>query len=250
MKYSSDNHEERVLVRKLVVATGALNVHDQLISELENSERSCFEIGVRVEAPSQVFGNAFKTHGDLKLKCLNGRTYCVTENGAVMTYKSDGHIFLEGCKNLDQQTDFSNFAVLVKRTDTSELCSILNNYRSAFDDLPLKQTYLDYFNNKQSSNSTYTTCKAARVGDINSLFPEEVNLELKDFLNKVTTALGLPLDNLTIIAPELKMLRSVELSSKFEVHHNLFVTGAATGRFRGILQSICSGIECGQEMAR
>ena len=84
------------------------------------------------------------------------------------------------------------------------------------------------------------------MGDINRLFPQSVNAEIKQFLEKMVDALELPTGNLTIIAPELKLLRAVETTKDFEVERNVFVIGAATGKFRGILQSLCSGIRCGE----
>ena len=51
------------------------------------------------------------------------------------------------------------------------------------------------------------------------------------------------------MAPELKVLRNLQLAKNFELERNLFAVGAATGKFRGILQSFCSGVRCGQLLA-
>lgn len=58
--------------------------------------------------------------------------------------------------------------------------------------------------------------------------------------------MSIPKDAITLVAPELKVLRNLEIAKNFELERNLFVVGAATGRFRGILQSFCSGVRCGQ----
>ena len=246
VKYRSNDQEKSVMVHKLVIATGALSVHDQIVSKIEREEESSYEIGVRVEAPSKDFGDILASHGDLKLKDANGRTYCVTEKGTVITYRSEDYLFLEGCKPLDHQTSFTNLAVLVKRSISREFDDFLYNYKALFNGIPIKQRYSDYLKGIVNFNTLDTTCSAAQVGDINRLFPQSVNAEIKQFLEKMVDALELPTGNLTIIAPELKLLRAVETTKDFEVERNVFVIGAATGKFRGILQSLCSGIRCGE----
>lgn len=251
VKYVQNDHIKTVSIHKLVIATGALNVQDPLISEIEDKKNLCFEIGVRIEAPANTFGAVFQTHGDLKLKNESGgRTYCITENGIVVTYKVNDYLFLEGCKTIGQGTSFSNFAVLVKRNDSSELDKILSNYKTVFNSNPIRQKYNDYMNGGINIDSLNTTCRVARTGDINLLFPSKVNSEIKQFLQTTVSVLNLPENELTILAPELKMLRHIEISQNFETKNNLFVIGAATGKFRGILQSLCSGIKCGQVMVR
>ena len=70
---------------------------------------------------------------------------------------------------------------------------------------------------------------------------------IKEFIEHVVIdAMKVDRGDITIIAPELKIARYIELSNKFRIAPNLYVIGAATGRFRGILQSICSGIQCGK----
>ena len=58
--------------------------------------------------------------------------------------------------------------------------------------------------------------------------------------------MAVPEDAITLVAPELKILRNLQLAENFELESNLFIVGAATGKFRGILQSFCSGVRCGQ----
>ena len=246
VRYISNDQEQCVLVHNLVIATGALNIYDQLLAEIENPVKNRYEIGVRIEAPSEEFRDVFTTHGDLKLKKANGRTYCVTESGTVITYRSEGYLFLEGCKPLDSKTGFTNLAVLVRRDNIDEFDSFLRNYKTINDGIPVKQMYLDYINNTVTRKTVISTCNAAHVGNINSLFPQAINDEIKDFLQKTVDVLNLPSEKLTIIAPELKLLRAVETTKDFEINSNLFVVGAATGKFRGILQSLCSGIKCGE----
>ena len=58
--------------------------------------------------------------------------------------------------------------------------------------------------------------------------------------------MGISENSLSILAPELKIIRDLSIGDNFEISNNLYVIGAATGLFRGILQSLCSGLRCGQ----
>ena len=58
--------------------------------------------------------------------------------------------------------------------------------------------------------------------------------------------MNVPKEAVVLVAPELKVLRNLTLHNNFELNNNLYVIGAATGKFRGILQSYCSGIRCGK----
>ena len=60
----------------------------------------------------------------------------------------------------------------------------------------------------------------------------------------------MPKDVVVVVAPELKILRNLQFGENFELDRNFFVIGAATGEFRGILQSFCSGVRCGQLLGR
>lgn len=83
--------------------------------------------------------------------------------------------------------------------------------------------------------------------DINSLFPVDINNAIKDFIKEVlVSAMDVSEDVITLVAPELKILRNLQINRNFELYNRLFIIGAATGKFRGILQSLCSGIRCGQ----
>ena len=62
--------------------------------------------------------------------------------------------------------------------------------------------------------------------------------------------MGISEDSITLVAPELKILRNLQMDKNFEIDSNLFVIGAVTGKFRGILQSFCSGTRCGQLLDR
>ena len=243
--------EKQFFVQKLVLAIGALDIRDKLIEKLVGLVSNCFEIGVRIEAPSSAFGNVLSTHGDLKLKHGAGRTYCVTANGKIIAYQTDGVRFLEGCMEPSVSTCYTNLAVLIKCNDDSSVCDFINRYRKTFNGLPVKQKLVDYVNGQISDETIDTTLASAVCGDINGLFSTDINSAIKGFIKDVLVeAMGISEDSITLVAPELKILRNLQIDKNFEIDSNLFVIGAVTGKFRGILQSFCSGIRCGQLLDR
>lgn len=242
--------EKRFLVRNLVLATGALDIQDKLVEKIVGLVTNSFEIGVRIEAPSNDFGDILSTHGDLKLKRGTGRTYCVTSNGKIISYQTGGVHFLEGSMEPSTSTLYTNLAVLIK-CDDNDIYDFINRYRKSFYGLPVKQKLVDYINGQISDEATYTTLSSAVCGDINKLFSSDINNAIKGFIKDVIVgAMGIPEDSITLVAPELKILRNLQITKNFELDSNVFVIGAMTGKFRGILQSFCSGIRCGHFLNR
>lgn len=250
VKVKTPNGERTFLIRNLILATGALDIQDKLVGKIAGSVENYYEIGVRVEAPASAFRNTLSTHGDLKLKFGSGRTYCVTANGKIISYRTGGAMFLEGSIEPFETTDYTNLAVLIKCND-DEIHDFINRYYEKFCGIPVKQRLVDYINGKISSDIINTTLTSAVCGDINTLFPTAINNIIKEFIDVVLIdAMGISKEVVVVIAPELKILRNLQLTKYFELDRNLFVIGAATGRFRGILQSFCSGVRCGQLLAR
>lgn len=242
---------KKYYIQKVVLATGAIEVHENLISSLVKEQNISFEIGIRVEAESETFGHSLNTHGDLKLRNGAGRTYCVTKNGTIISYHTDGLNFLEGYIDSSKRTGYSNLAILIKSDDEKALSNFLSIYREKYGGIPVKQKYIDYLNCEKSSGEVYASHPNARCGNISTLFPEDINKSIRNFLSNVLIgAMSIDGNKLTLVAPELKILRNVKLSNNFELIPQLFVVGAATGEFRGILQSICSGIRCGHYLVR
>ena len=250
IKAKTPSGEKLFFVRNLVFATGALDIQERLIEKMFGSVTNCFEIGVRVEAQSNAFGNTLSTHGDLKLKFGAGRTYCVTANGRIIAYQTGGVHFLEGCTDYSPATGYTNLAILIKCDDGS-FCNFIDQYRGKYNGLPIKQRFVDYLKGQISNGSVNTTLISAACGDINALLPIDINNAIKEFINSVLVGtMNIPEDAITLVAPEVKILRNLRITENFEIGNNLFVIGAATGKFRGILQSVCSGIRCGQLLIR
>ena len=234
-------------VRNVVFAGGSSEIGNYLLSDYTDTSKTSYEIGVRIEAKTTCFGDSLDVHGDLKLKYNSGRTYCVTKSGAIVSYKTSGLSLLEGYIDTDKTTVYTNLAVLIKTKNASDFNEFLNKYRTIYNGVPIRQKYTDYLLGIASTNPVFTTLASSRLGDINSLFTDSINHALIEFINHVIVeSMGLNPKDLIIVAPELKIARDIQLSDKFEVDKNLYTVGAATGLFRGILQSFCSGIQCGK----
>lgn len=242
---------QQYFAKKVVLAVGSSEINKSLIATLINAYRTDYEIGVRVESESEYFGTSLNSHGDLKLRKKSGRTYCVTKGGAIVSYRNGEYCFLEGYIDSNKRTAYSNLAVLIKSDKEKELLEFLNNYKHLFYGTPVKQKYTDYLLGYVSSEPIYTTLSTARLGDINKMFTDSINSALQEFINHVIIeAMHVKKDELTIIAPELKTMIDLKLSDQFGIAPDLYIVGAATGKFRGILQSICSGIQCSKYILR
>ena len=244
------NGEIEISVRNLIIATGALDPEDNILEAMHTKTTSRYEIGVRIEAPSESFKDVLSTHGDLKLKYDKGRTYCVTQNGIVLAYQTKGVRFLEGCANNVGPTGCTNLAILIKQEETQMILDFLEQYRKKYRGTPIVQRYIDYKAFQKTSSKINASFGEAQYADINELFPDRINREIKCFIKDVLIeAMGIPENMIVMFAPELKVLHDLQINSNFEVKPRLYIIGAATGKFRGILQSFCSGIRCGQLLA-
>lgn len=156
-------------------------------------------------------------------------------------------MFLEGSMEPSEITDYTNLAVLIRCNDDKKIQNFIKRYYKEFRGHPVKQRLVDYINGKVSDNTVNTTLPSAACGDINALLPISINDIIKEFIvNVLIDAMGISKEVVVVVAPELKILRNLQLSENFELDRNLFVIGAATGKFRGILQSFCSGVRCGR----
>lgn len=251
LKVISPHGELEFYIRTLVLATGALDLNDELICNVSGFNGRVYDIGIRVEVPSIYFEKYVSAHGDLKLKHDNVRTYCVTSNGSVISYKTNGVYFLEGSTSSTANTNFTNLALLAKNSDSNDISNFFRIYRNIFNGIPIVQKYNDYMNFKLSDEKISTSLKCSQKGDINNLFSPKINTTLKSFIKKVLIdTMEIPSEDITLLAPELKLIYDININNKFELNQNLYVIGAATGKFRGILQAFCSGVRCGHIITR
>lgn len=250
LSVSENGRSSLYLARRVVFASGASEVQESVLEDLAEVSQEMYEVGVRIECPSDSFIQVFKSHGDLKLKYGKGRTFCVTKDGSVVSYRTNDISLLEGYTDQANKTEYSNLAILIETDEKSDFCDFLRRYRTISGGIPIRQKYHDYLQNKQSNLIANSTLAVSCLGNINELFPASINQQITEFIKHVVVeGMKLEEEKLVLIAPELKLIRKLELSKDFEIAKNLYVVGAATGRFRGVLQSYCSGLKCGMNIS-
>lgn len=238
--------------KKVIVATGNINSNCTLIQNLTSKiSQTSYELGIRITVPTEKIANILDCHGDLKLKYKDGRTYCVSKNGFIISYSVNGALFLEGYTDNTESSEFTNLAIIIKCDDLNALNVFKEKYTKVYNGIPIKQAYNDYINNKLSDVNFSEKYIPVQQGNIKDIFADEINNDIIDFIESVLIkTVGLDRDDIIIYAPELKETIKFSINNDFQIDDNLYVVGAATGSFRGILQSMCSGIHCANSLRR
>ena len=238
--------------KTVVLATGNINDSSKLIKKLVNNNcKRSYELGVRITVPTKKISTILDTHGDLKIKYKNGRTYCVSKDGFIVAYSVSGALFLEGYVDNTVSSDLTNLAIIIKCDNQDALDAFKKNYTTLYNGIPIKQRYNDYINNKESDLDFSEKYIPVQQGNIRNIFSNEMNNKIIDFIEYVLiSTVGLSREDIIIYAPELKETNYFDINSNFQIADNMFVIGAATGKFRGILQSMCSGIHCANSLRR
>lgn len=238
--------------QKVIVATGNINSNCRLMQNLTSKiSQSSYELGIRITVPTEKIANILDCHGDLKLKYKDGRTYCVSKNGFIISYSVNGALFLEGYTDNTESSKFTNLAIIIKCDDLNALNVFKEKYTKVYNGIPIKQAYNDYINNKLSDVNFSEKYIPVQQGNIKDIFTDEINNDIIDFIESVLIkTVGVNRDDIIIYAPELKETIKFNINNDFQIDDNLYVVGAATGSFRGILQSMCSGIHCANSLRR
>lgn len=245
-----NNGIQKYKARKVVFATGNIN-HDTIINTVINPLGYTYELGIRITVPTKSVSDYLRCHGDLKLKHKNGKTYCVSKNGFVIAYSVDNMRLLEGYIDSNCCTDTTNLAIIFKCENKMEIDIFKDNYKSHFNGMPIKQMYIDFLNNANSKINLNEKYISLQAGNIRHLFNDDINLAIIDFIDTVLIkSLQVDPKEITLYAPELKTAVDYLLTDDFQGAKDFYIIGAATGKFRGILQSFCSGVRCANEIRR
>ena len=238
--------------RKVIIATGNINSNYRLIQSLTNiATQVSYELGIRITIPTEKIASVLDYHGDLKLKYKNGRTYCVSRDGFIISYSINGASFLEGYTDSTVFSKLTNMAIIVKCDDLDALNDFKAKYTTLYNGIPIKQAYNDYIDNRASNLSFTEKYIQVQQGNVKDLFTDSINDNIIDFVESVLIkTIGLERKDIIIYAPELKETIKYNIKNNFQVNDNVFVIGAATGCFRGILQSMCSGMLCAKFLRR
>lgn len=238
--------------KKVIVATGNIDNNCKLIQNLASKVlKTSYELGIRLTVPTEKIANVLDCHGDLKLKYKDGRTYCVSKNGFIISYSVNDALFLEGYTDSTESSKFTNLAIIIKCDDLNALNVFKEKYSKVYNGIPIKQSYNDYINNKISDLNFAEKFIPVQQGNIKDIFADKINDDIIDFIEAVLIqAIGLDRKDIIIYAPELKETIRFNINNDFQIDDDLYVIGAATGSFRGILQSMCSGMHCANSLRR
>lgn len=237
--------------RKVVLATGNISLETIINKDLITHLSDTYELGIRLTVPTEKVSKYLKYHGDLKLKHKNGKTYCVSKNGFIIAYSVDDMRFLEGYIDGDCCSNFTNLAIIFKIDNKREIDEFKYKYKSLYNGIPIKQKYIDFLNDVDSKIVNSEKFFSVQRGNIRNLYNNDINLAIIDFIDTVLIkSLKVDLKDITLYAPELKTAKNYSLTNDFQGAPDFYIVGAATGKFRGILQSFCSGIYCANGMRR
>jgi uncharacterized FAD-dependent dehydrogenase len=214
---------------------------------------SKLEVGVRIEFPSEYYPYINDVHKDLKLHYDDFRTFCVCNGGKIAPYYFDGISVLDGHVDTTKKTDLTNIGIRLRLsphpTNSQVYNRIRERYLQLYDGVPVRQSYSSYISSRESAINyeKETSINYWQEGDINKIFlpgiGEELNNGVKEFVEKVIGRT----EQISVYAPGLYYPgREFCIASDFSVGKKLYVIGEATGKFRGILQSFCSGMICGE----
>jgi len=252
-------HKKRIAIhaRKIVVAVGRLG--QKLMRPVSRIPRSCSEVyhldvGVRLEFPTEVFPEIDKYHKDLKLVFDGARTFCVCKNGIVAPYKYGDIFLLEGYYNPERKSGLTNLSIMVRFAPSKQNIRTFNKVRRMVKKVgggkPVRQILSNYLGNKRNFAQNPGNCASSNSfwvwGNVDQCFPpkvaKRVNLAVGHFATRLLPKSAW--QETSVFAPEADCRLIPPINTGFRLMPGLYLAGDCTGRFRGILQAFCSGVEC------
>lgn len=219
------------------------------------------ELGVRLEFPSVEYWDIDRVHNDLKILFDDMRTFCVCKGGAIIPYYTDGLIILDGYYDAEQQTPFTNLAIMLRLDTSVDSEKILHHIRgilaSEFNMRPVIQRLEDYLVNRDgkglSRTAVHCSMNGGQFGNINRCYPDPYSEILRAGVNRFTSSMlsHIDHDRVNVFAPAIEYFwPRFKLDPLFQVRKNLFLAGDCTGQFRGLMQAFCSGVACGNNILK
>jgi uncharacterized FAD-dependent dehydrogenase len=221
-------------------------------------EENIIDVGVRLEFPTDIFPDVLKYHNDLKLVFGNARTFCVCREGRIVQYFIEGLCCTEGFCSNDEKTGLTNLGIIVRFNSPSRGNGLFKEIKDQMLQVSreriVRQNLLDYLNpaeRQNVSNSTRNSQLPCVDGNINACFPESISDEIRKavvyFVDRMFPKESW--NKISVFAPEIDHGGlQFPVKPDFSVIPKLHVIGDGTGRFRGILQSLSSGIVCAEHI--
>ena len=226
-----------------------------------NGKENQLDVGVRLEFPTDLYPEVTRYHNDLKLLFEDARTYCVCNNGKIAPYFLEDVFFIEGYSNPELGSGFTNVGIMIRLKPSKQKEAILNEIEGRTlhisNGKPVCQRLLDYFSidtkdhNHKSPKSFQSSISFWVHGDVNQCFPYSISTRIKEAVYYFASRL-LPKDRwgeVNVFAPEVGYGGlSFPINSDFSIIPRMYLIGDCTGRFRGILQALCSGMVCAESI--
>jgi len=231
--------------KKIIYAGGKLgnNFLNQFVDEtMECKTDNSYDIGMRLEFPTEYIEPFSKLHGDIKLKLENARTYCFSIDGKVAQYHIDSKYYTEGFSSKDIITGYSNLSILFRVMPyDSEYENIKRKMLLHRSDNSITKVSYAVFSR---SDSEFTQYLKTILSDT---FIQHMKKIIHTFVNVLFD--GKDMSMLNVYFPELDLIETkTNYDTTFEVSKDVYIIGASTGVFRGILQAFASGQQCAIEM--
>lgn len=222
------------------------------------------DVGVRVEVPAIVMDPITKINRDPKFHIQTKtyddfvRTFCTNEHGFVVKEEYEGFIATNGHSMINQESENTNFAFLVRVTLTEPIENTIRYGRSIAKlattiggGKPVLQRMGDLRRGRRSTearlrkNSVINTLKDVTPGDISMALPHRIVTDIREGLEVLNEIIpGVASDSTLLYAPEVKFYsmqvlvdRTMESSVK-----NLFAAGDGAGLSRDIVNAAATGV--------
>jgi len=257
------DHSESYLCKSVVLGLG-LPGKEFLQSIRPNwgieTAESKLEVGIRLEFPSSMYPDIDAAHKDLKLHLGDCRTFCVCKGGKLAPYFHDGISTLDGHVDQHNNTNLTNFGLRVRyppNEGNGEIYeAIRRNLLEKNHGIPMRQMLTDFLDVELKDDQERTPIESSirywDWGEIGSLFPPGVEEDVRSNTMKFVSKL-IPQsvwDSISVYGPGLYYPgQTFDVNADFSIMDNIYVIGECTGQFRGILQSFCSGLICGQTIS-
>ncbi|HDN83799.1 MAG TPA: NAD(P)/FAD-dependent oxidoreductase [Candidatus Altiarchaeales archaeon] len=222
------------------------------------------DVGVRVEVPSIIMEDIIQINRDPKFHIRTKkyddfvRTFCTNHQGYVVKENYDGIVGVNGHSMLEQKSENTNFAFLVRIELTKPVENTIE-YGKSIAKLattigggkPILQRMGDLMRGRRSTrerilrNQVQPTLADHTPGDISMALPHRVVTDILEGLEKLNEVIpGVASDSTLLYAPEIKFYATqILVDRNMETNiENLFVAGDGAGLSRDIVNAAATGI--------
>jgi hypothetical protein len=229
-----------------------------------NAKFMPIDVGVRVEVPSIIMDSVVRVSRDPKFHIRTKRyddfvrTFCLNHKGFVVKENYNGMIGVNGHSMINQFSENTNFAFLVRISLTKPVENTIKYGRSIAKlattiggGKPILQRIGDLRRGRRShpesieKNSIQPTLKEFTPGDISMALPHRIVMDIIEGLEKLNEVIpGVAADATLLYAPEIKFYATqVEVGKNLETSvKNLFAAGDGVGLSRDVVNASATGI--------